>query len=129
MFCKGNNLQSYHLPPTQSSLVYHIKRANYQAYLWKHALENTITVPTPDGQGWQVKNKQIEIVWTDLPPAPDGVMQILSCGCKGACQTRRCSCVKNGLPCTEACECGDSCVNSATQELGDDDDEDKESDD
>ena len=40
--------------------MYHLKRANYQAFLWKHALE-TQTNQAPDGHGWQMKEGQLEI--------------------------------------------------------------------
>lgn len=63
------------------------------------------------------------------------VMELVCCGYKGSCQTRRCSCVSNGLPCTEACTCQDNCVNSVTEEQiendyddSDDDIDDDESD-
>ena len=39
MFCKGKNVQSHQLPPTRASLENHLKRADYQAYIWKCALE------------------------------------------------------------------------------------------
>ena len=54
LFCKSKNLQSHQLPPTKGALTYHLKRANYQAFLWKHALE-TQTNQAPDGHGWQMK--------------------------------------------------------------------------
>ena len=39
MFCKGKNVQSHQLPPTRASLENHVKHANYQAYIWKCALD------------------------------------------------------------------------------------------
>ena len=98
----------------------HLKRANYQAHIWSRALHPQTDVG-PEHQGWQLKDGRLEIVWTDLAPAPEAVMELVCCGCKGARQTRRCSCVRNGLPCTDACTCTDQCVNSVT-DPGDDDD-------
>ena len=40
--------------------MYHLKLANYQAFLRKHALE-TQTNQTPDGHDWQMKEGQLEI--------------------------------------------------------------------
>ena len=40
--------------------MYHLKRANYHAFLWKHALE-TQTNQAPDGHGWQMEEGQLEI--------------------------------------------------------------------
>ena len=127
LFCKSKNLQSHQLPPTKGALTYHLKRANYQAFLWKHALE-TQTDQAPDGHGWQMKEGQLEIYWTNQAPAPDAVMELVCCGCKGLCQTRRCSCVGNGLPCTEACTCQDNCVNCVSKEDSEDDDSDDNTD-
>ena len=127
MFCKGKNVQSHQLPPTSAALQYHLKRANYQALLWKKALQQRIH-QEPVNHGWQLKEGLLEIVWTDLAPAPQAVMELVCCGCRGTCQTRRCSCVGNGLPCTEACTCSEECMNSATdleegEDNVDDDDE------
>ena len=122
LFCKSKNLQSHQLPPTKAALENHLKRANYQAFIWKHALEPNMD-QAPDGQGWQQKGDQLEIYWTDQAPAPDAVMKLVCCGCKGSCATRRCSCVSNGLRCTEACACQDSCMNCANEEENEEDDE------
>ena len=123
IFCKGKNVQSHQLPPTSAALRYHLKRANYQAFLWKKALQPRID-QEPVNHGWQLKEGRLEIVWTDLAPAPQAVMSFVCCGCRGTCQTRRCSCVNNGLPCTEACTCSEDCMNSATDLEDNDDDAD-----
>ena len=121
MFCRGKNVQSHQLPPTSAALQYHLKRANYQAFLWKKALQARID-QEPVNHGWQLKEGRLEIVWTDLAPAPQAVMELVCCGCRGTCQTRRYSCVGNGLPCTEVCTCSEECMNSASNlEDGDDD--------
>ena len=73
----------------------------------------------PDGHGWQMKEGQLEIYWTNQVPAPDAVMELVCCGCKGLCQTRRCSCVGNGLLCMEACTCQDNCINCVSSEEDD----------
>ena len=82
----------------------------------------------PDGHGWQLKDGQLEIYWTNQAPAPDSVMELVCCGCKGLCQTRRCSSVRNGLPCTEACTCQDNCNNCLSNEDSEDDDNDSDDD-
>ena len=124
MFCKSKNLQSYQLPPTRASLVNHTKRANYQCYIWKHALEEDFVIPSPDGQGWKLNGQILEIVWCNLAPAPEDVMQLICCRCQGACKTMRCSCLKSGLPCSEACQCSEECENT-TQIVYDIEDEDE----
>ena len=52
LFCKNQNLQSHRLPPSRAALQKHLQRANYQAYVWKRALDATILNQGPDGQGW-----------------------------------------------------------------------------
>ena len=120
MYCKSQSLlQSHQLSPTESALLHHFKRANYQTYIWKNALQATIPMQEPEGEGGKVTDGHLEIVWT----APDGVMELVCCGCKGTCATRGCSCLKIELPCTEACSCQEDCVNSANDhfdEEGDD---------
>ena len=83
---------------------------------------------SPDGQGWQQKNGQLEIYWTNQAPAPQAVMELICCRCKGSCQTRRCSCVSNGLPCTEACTYQDNCLNCISKDDSEDDDSDDDTD-
>ena len=77
MFCKGKNVQSHQLPPTRASLENHLKRANYQAYIWKCALDPQSPDIGPENQGWQLRDGQLEIVWTVLAPAPEAVMELV----------------------------------------------------
>ena len=126
MFCKSKNMQSHQLPRTKAALKHHIKRANYQAYLWKNSLQRSIEDQNPNGQGWQLKDGQLEVVWSHLAPAPDGVMQLVCCSCNRPCDSRRCSCVKNCLPCTEACTCNDDCTNCSLEQEDEDGDEDED---
>jgi len=115
LFCKNQHLQSHQLPPTNAALMKHLKRANYQAFIWKNALMPTIPNQTPEGEGWRLIDSKLQIDWTSLPPAPEGVMLSVCCACKGTCDTRRCSCLKNNLPCTDACSCPDECTNGFKQ--------------
>ena len=75
LFCKSKSLQSHQLPPTKEALENHLKRANYQSFIWKHALQTEVN-QSPDGQGWQQKNGQLEIYWTNQAPAPQAVMEL-----------------------------------------------------
>lgn len=70
-------------------------------------------------------------IMTDLPPAPESILKVIKCGCKGTCSTARCTCKKNGVECSPACKnCkGTSCLNvqkivlDANHELDEFDDE------
>ncbi|KAG1656751.1 hypothetical protein GQR58_023744 [Nymphon striatum] len=54
------------------------------------------------------------------PNAPQALLELVKCGCKGKCDKRQCSCVRNNLHCTPACLCGD-CHNQDDAEKSADD--------
>ena len=110
LFCVKSH-QSHQLPPSQNALKQHIKRANYQAALWKRALKPEPGEPSPSGHGWTVTNDSLSIYWTDKEPAPKVLMEYTRCGCKTPCMTKRCSCRSLNLPCTDACQCTRECAN------------------
>ena len=45
-------------------------------------------------------------------PAPDAVLQLLSCNCSRSCKLPDCSCLSNGLWCTDMCRL-QTCDNQA----------------
>lgn len=49
------------------------------------------------------------------PPAPDYLLECTTCKCKSGCQSKRCSCQKVQLKCTELCSCVD-CSNTDVDE-------------
>lgn len=98
------------LPPNKDSLTFHVKRANYQAFIWKRALEAKPKIDDPPGHGWKITGEMLEIEWMRLPPAPDAILELMSCNCKRDCSNNSCQCRKNNLHCTDACGC-DKCVN------------------
>ena len=103
-FCTrpGNTSQ---LPPCHDALKCHIMWATYQAAIWCRALETKPQVPSPDGHGWKMKDGTLAIHWMDQLPAPRALLELISCGCKTGCTTRRCSCRANDMLCTDACLC------------------------
>ena len=58
------------------------------------------------------------------PAAPAQLMQNIRCNCGARCDTRSCTCFKNGLQCTPACgQCkGIACQNSPQVDREDFDD-------
>jgi len=48
-------------------------------------------------------------------PAPDAVLQLLSCRCVRSCKLPVCTCVSNGLKCTDMCRL-QTRSNQATEE-------------
>lgn len=96
------------LPPTRKSLENHTRRANYQAMVWKRALDCTMDIPSPSDHGWKIDGSSISIDW-----GIDGSSEIAdlsTCSCKGGCKTRACKCMKNDLKCADACKCS-NCEN------------------
>ena len=92
----------------------HLINASYQAAIWQCCFQpKPIDMDHgPNGHEWKVEYSDISIVWMIQPPAPDAILALISCACKSGCSTnkRQCLCVKQGLPCTDACKCND-CMN------------------
>ena len=124
LFCRGKSSSSQ-LPPCQDALMRHARRANHQAGIWRRSLQGSASVPLPhaDKQGWLLCDSKLDVDWLGLPPAPQSLLEFVSCGCKKGCESRACSCLKQGLKCTDACRCSDECCNvpgEESEELGDD---------
>ena len=91
----------------------HIKRANYQAMIWKKAMDGQFYPPNPDGNGWKVSNDDVSIVWITKDPAPKAILEFISCKSCKKCNTRRCPCQNRNYKCTDACGCNvEVCENS-----------------
>ena len=127
LYCaKGGKVEPEALPPCQSSLRLHVKRSNYQAAIWKRALSPCPDIPSPQEHGWNIDNDVINFVWLDSKPAPEEVLELLSCSCKRVCSLQSCCCLKSGLKCTDMCslQCDNMAVidESATPDESDDED-------
>jgi len=98
------------IPPTQSVLKQHAKRAAYQAgHIWGQCVNRQPEPQCPSEWGWSKKGDDWEVVWTTLEPVSKSCHELTKCGCKTECGGR-CKCVKNGLFCTLLCTC--PCQNS-----------------
>ena len=80
----------------------HVLCANYQASIWRRSLQTHPDVPNPVVFGWttDVDDGNLVIKWMSTPPAPDAVLELLSCKCSRSCVLPSCSCLTNGLSCT-----------------------------
>ena len=116
------------MPCTQDVLSKHLDRSNYQAAIWRKALTPTIHPPDITNHGWIIQDGFVSINWMALPPAPDGILENVNCGCKTGCSSNRCSCFKENLTCTPLCRC-QQCTNSKTGETQTDEDSEDELDD
>ena len=103
------------LPPNYDSLYQHILRVNFENYTRKNSTIPTLDAPSPVGYGWSLTGDTLEITWETQGPAPDSILEFVSCKCRKGCQTKRCSCSKGNLKCTELCQCS-NCENSEIDE-------------
>ena len=72
--------------------------------------------------GWKVLNGMMIPIPMQQAPAPPELLKIFCCDCKAGCKNVRCTCVKNGLKCTQVYgECRSvSCINSQESNLNSD---------
>ena len=111
MFASGTS-DPAKLPPCSSALRKKVLRANYQAYLNRHCIDQEQQFPSPNGQGWIITGpNEIQVDWMDIQPAPAVVLSLTCCGCKTDCKSNLCRCKKNGLKCTGICTCSKDCQN------------------
>ena len=108
LFCaKKGEIESHQLPLCRDCLVKHSQRANYQAAIWKQCLLQDPQVPSPVGKGWKIEREegveQLVINWMAGKPAPEAILELLSCNCTKNCSSARCVCVANGMRCTDMC--------------------------
>ena len=100
------------LPPTSDAASFHALRAYLQTQVW---MGNTSLDPTNFGfHTKSVQGKDMMLPTTiQREIAPDAILNIIHCGCKGACDTKKCTCYKASIPCRLLCtNCnGLSCEN------------------
>lgn len=96
------------IPPTKAALEQHIKRAAYQAIVWRNALVPDPELPSPSDWGWLKEPTGWQPLWTTLPEASQTCYELIHCGCKKGCSAR-CKCKKAALKCTALCSCSGDC--------------------
>ena len=63
--------------------------------------------------GWTLENGEYSPNTGYKDFCPREIMKIISCSCKDC--SKRCSCVKFGLQCSDLCKCGEDCANHADE--------------
>ena len=93
------------LPPTPSSFKQHVLRALVQAFAWRHSHQPEIPMlPVHNGfYGWRYDKNEWKPIPSGAAAAPSVLLELVKCNCGGTCETRACSCSREGLPCTEMC--------------------------
>jgi hypothetical protein len=117
VFCaRRGEVESSQLPPCEDCLFMHVLHANYQAAIWRRSLQSQPFVPSPSGCGWTTDDDgKLAIEWMQGSPAPDSVLQLLSCKCVRSCELLDCPCLTNGLKCTNMCKL-QTCNNQPTED-------------
>lgn len=59
------------------------------------------------------KQRTLDNHWMDGQPAPEAILDLLACNCARKCELPKCSCMANGLKCTDMCKLQD-CENQAS---------------
>ena len=73
------NFDTSSVPPLQGSLNEHLKRANFQAAIWKRAHLPEYDVPAPtDGHGWEVSEGSMKPKWNSTDILPQSIVDLLA---------------------------------------------------
>ena len=90
---KKNRAEAEKLPPTKAALKQHILRAHFQALVWRQCDNTNPNLPSPINYGWIDDDHQYIPKVSELPPAPEAVIELVKCGCvKTKCANGSCSC-------------------------------------
>ena len=115
MFSK-QQADSQRLPPTSDIFRQKVLRSHYTVMVWKQSHIPSQTLLNPEECGWKLDaNEEYQAVTTILPPAAESIIHLTVCHCKTKCVAMRCKCRKNGLKCSEMCECLE-CENDGSDE-------------
>ena len=131
-YAKQGKVDSNQLPPCEDCLKLHAFRANYQAALWRRSLQSCPEVLSPVGHGWVQEDGKLSTKWMSGEPAPAALLEFLSCSCARSCKLPTCTCLTNGLKCTNMCRLRDCSNRGEEEEMPDydgecsDDEEDEE---
>lgn len=83
MFCGKKKIpEPQKLPLTKDCLSLHLDRANFVVRVWKLSLEAHPLKLTLTAHGWTRNNQGLHIKWMSKKPAPDSLLECVSCNCK-----------------------------------------------
>ena len=92
---KSSHIQPQNLPPSSAAARYHSLRVYLQVKQWQgEGAEMSL-----EDWGWKFSGDQMLPITTDLPPAPQSILQLIRCNCSLDCSTLRCTCCKNNMLC------------------------------
>ena len=93
IYCQKGGKVSYDLlPPCRNVLYQHIRRCNHQTYVWRKCFEPCIDTDCINNRWYLDGEGNLDILWMTSNPAPDDVLELISCSCKN---------------CEKSCPCAD----------------------
>ena len=104
------------LPPTSDVANLHIRRAHFQAMIWKQTESPHQDLPSPTDFEWELSGDRLKPILMTAEAIPTASLEMIFCGCNTRCRNKRCRCRKANLPCTAFCKCksateDDTCLN------------------
>ena len=105
------NPSLHQIPPTDNSLRANIRRAHYQAAIWRSCRSQHPPNQSPVEFGWYISDDghMLPRMFDGEPNiAPEYVLKMIKCQCKaevGRCTKGRCSCKEANMLCTQFCGC------------------------
>ena len=63
--------------------------------------------PSPVGKGWKWDDQDgttLAVDWMSGQPAPQALLDLLTCNCSRSCKLPSCVCIVSGLKCTDMCK-------------------------
>lgn len=110
------------IPPSLPAFIQHLKRCNWQAFIWYNAHIPLITIPEPTEYGWQLCEGQLTPIYFDGPTSLE-ILQQYMCDCS----SRSSSCTTivsvprcQSTICSKICKCCAKCGNTGDQDQEDD---------
>ena len=104
------------LPPTSDAAHLQIRRAHFQAMIWKQAGSPHHDLPSPRDFGWELSEDRLKPILMTAEAIHAASLEMIFCGCNTRCRNKRCRCRKANLPCKALCKCksateDDTCLN------------------
>ena len=100
------------IPQTDNSFQANVRRAHYQAAIWRSCQAQDPPQESPEDFGWYKDdiNGIMLPKFHDTSPvlAPEELLKLIRCQCKameGRCTHKKCSCREANVPCTKFCGC------------------------
>ena len=98
------------LPPSNTTLLGHLRRAIYQAAIKRQADQVNMCIRSPLLHGW-IECDRVVVPNYEMEASPDHEKLTIRCACRCTCANAKCSCRRHELVCADMCKCSDECLN------------------